>query len=96
MNRTILSLVGACLLASLGCTDSRFAKRKDTETVQRAANERPPESRSASLTRWNDVEPTPEAADGQIRKLREELLRDMDSMPKSEKTATADATKRAK
>jgi len=97
MDRRILGLFAVCLLASLGCTDSRFVKPKEVTT--RGSDLRAPESRSASLTRWDDVEPTPEAADGQIRKLREELLRDMDTLPKGGKNATADAgsaTKRTK
>ena len=89
MNRRILCPLAFCLFAALGCTDVRFTKPK--EVVPRGSDLRVPESRSASLTRWEEVEPTPEAADGQIKKLREELLRDMDTLPKGEKNASADA-----
>ena len=55
MNRRILCPIAFCLLTALGCTDARFTRPK--EVVPRGSDIRTPESRSASLTRWEDVEP---------------------------------------
>ena len=90
MNRRILCPIAFCLLAALGCTDARFTKPK--EVVPRGSDIRAPESRSSSLTRWEDVEPTPETVDEQILKMNRELRRDMDTLPKAEKNASADAS----